>query len=120
MHPSNNRHTNGTFCDELVIVMFLDYFMCIHQDKSVGVVNASPISMGLLSNRGPPSWHPATVEIRKNKILNTRSFYEKLLVANETEIDKYPVNNNANSIHWYYYVLKATSLSQRKKMGSLI
>lgn len=25
----------------------------------VGVINASPISMGLLTNRGPPDWHPA-------------------------------------------------------------
>lgn len=25
----------------------------------VGVINASAISMGLLSNRGPPGWHPA-------------------------------------------------------------
>ncbi|XP_028397092.1 L-galactose dehydrogenase-like [Dendronephthya gigantea] len=30
----------------------------------VGIINASPISMGLLSNRGPPSWHPATQEIK--------------------------------------------------------
>lgn len=30
----------------------------------VGIINASPISMGLLSNRGPPSWHPASLEIR--------------------------------------------------------
>lgn len=25
----------------------------------VGVINASPISMGLLTTRGPPEWHPA-------------------------------------------------------------
>ena len=28
------------------------------------MINASPISMGLLSNRGPPSWHPATDDIK--------------------------------------------------------
>ena len=27
-------------------------------------MNASPISMGLLSNRGPPSWHPAGETVR--------------------------------------------------------
>jgi len=27
--------------------------------RGVGAVNASPLSMGLLSRRGPPSWHPA-------------------------------------------------------------
>lgn len=40
---------------------WLPYF----QNCGVGVVNASPISMGLLSNRGPPSWHPAKDSIRQ-------------------------------------------------------
>jgi len=31
----------------------------------VGLVNASPLSMGLLSPRGAPDWHPADEEIRK-------------------------------------------------------
>lgn len=34
---------------------FLDYF----EQKGVGVINASPLSMGLLSQRGAPAWHPA-------------------------------------------------------------
>lgn len=34
------------------------------QDKGVGLINASPISMGLLSKQGPPDWHPATDEIK--------------------------------------------------------
>ncbi|MDE6768900.1 MAG: aldo/keto reductase [Muribaculaceae bacterium] len=34
---------------------FLDYF----ESKNVGVINASPLSMGLLSQRGIPDWHPA-------------------------------------------------------------
>ena len=34
---------------------FLDYF----ESNSIGVINASPISMGLLSSRGIPEWHPA-------------------------------------------------------------
>jgi L-galactose dehydrogenase len=28
----------------------------------VGLINASPLSSGLLTNRGPSSWHPATIE----------------------------------------------------------
>ncbi|XP_064613960.1 uncharacterized protein LOC135477698 isoform X1 [Liolophura sinensis] len=43
------------------LVDYLPYF----KEKGVGVVNASPISMGLLSNRGPPSWHPATDDIKE-------------------------------------------------------
>jgi len=34
-------------------------------EKGVGIINASPLSMGLLSNRGAPSWHPASKEIKE-------------------------------------------------------
>lgn len=34
------------------------------QQKNVGIISASPLSMGLLSNREPPAWHPAPAEIR--------------------------------------------------------
>ena len=34
---------------------FLDYF----ESKNIGVINASPLSMGLLTKRGVPDWHPA-------------------------------------------------------------
>ena len=34
---------------------YLDFF----EENNVGVVNASPFSMGLLSQRGAPAWHPA-------------------------------------------------------------
>lgn len=33
--------------------------------RGIGVINASPLSMGLLSKRGPPSWHPAPSELRE-------------------------------------------------------
>lgn len=38
---------------------FLDYF----ESKGVGVINASPLSMGLLSERGVPAWHPASLPL---------------------------------------------------------
>mgnify|MGYP002857307611 CR=1 FL=1 len=34
---------------------YLDFF----EQKGIGVVNASPLSMGLLTQRGVPHWHPA-------------------------------------------------------------
>ena len=37
------------------IVDYLDYF----EERGIGVINASPLSMGLLSQRGVPDWHPA-------------------------------------------------------------
>lgn len=38
---------------------YLDYF----EKHGVGVINASPLSMGLLSQRGIPAWHPAPVSL---------------------------------------------------------
>jgi aryl-alcohol dehydrogenase-like predicted oxidoreductase len=34
-------------------------------EKGVGVINASPLSMGLLSDRAPPGWHPAPEEVKQ-------------------------------------------------------
>lgn len=34
---------------------YLDFF----RQRGIGVINASPLSMGLLSQRGVPDWHPA-------------------------------------------------------------
>lgn len=33
--------------------------------KQVGLINASPLSMGLLTDRGGPDWHPASEEIKQ-------------------------------------------------------
>lgn len=38
----------------------LPYF----KEKGVGVINASPTGMGLLTDRGGPDWHPASDEIK--------------------------------------------------------
>ncbi|KAF9121220.1 hypothetical protein BGX30_002719 [Mortierella sp. GBA39] len=35
------------------------------EERNTGLVNASPISMGLLSTRGTPAWHPADPEIKE-------------------------------------------------------
>ena len=37
------------------LVDFMDFF----ESRGIGIVNASPLSMGLLSQRGVPDWHPA-------------------------------------------------------------
>ena len=38
-----------------LLLEYIDYF----QEKGIGIINASPFSMGLLSMRGAPDWHPA-------------------------------------------------------------
>ncbi len=70
LQPENLRwvieHTDeGTvesvlcFChyslNDTLLTDYLDFF----ESHGVGVINASPFSMGLLSDRGTPSWHPA-------------------------------------------------------------
>ena len=37
------------------LVDYLPFF----EERGIGVINASPLSMGLLSSRGVPDWHPA-------------------------------------------------------------
>ena len=38
--------------------LLLDY-LAFFEQRGIGVINASPFSMGLLSERGTPDWHPA-------------------------------------------------------------
>ncbi|EFJ19954.1 hypothetical protein SELMODRAFT_153099 [Selaginella moellendorffii] len=35
------------------------------KDKGVGIITASPLAMGLLTESGPPVWHPAQEEIKE-------------------------------------------------------
>ena len=41
------------------LVDFLDFF----EERGIGVINASPFSMGLLTQRGVPAWHPAPLPL---------------------------------------------------------
>ncbi|CAM6012011.1 unnamed protein product [Sphagnum balticum] len=34
------------------------------QEKGIGIISASPLSMGLLSGQTPPEWHPAPSELK--------------------------------------------------------
>ncbi|MCQ2975325.1 MAG: aldo/keto reductase [Bacteroidales bacterium] len=47
-------------CDDK-LVDFLNFF----EQKGIGVINASPLSMGLLTMRGTPDWHPAPEPLKK-------------------------------------------------------
>jgi aryl-alcohol dehydrogenase-like predicted oxidoreductase len=43
-----------------LLLDYLDFF----EEHGVGVINASPLSMGLLSRRGTPDWHPAPQSLK--------------------------------------------------------
>ncbi|MDE6188094.1 MAG: aldo/keto reductase, partial [Duncaniella sp.] len=57
--PEGMVETIMNFChyalNDDMILDYLDFF----EEKGVGVISASPLSMGLLSQRGVPAWHPA-------------------------------------------------------------
>ncbi|HEX4614024.1 MAG TPA: aldo/keto reductase [Urbifossiella sp.] len=44
--------------------LLLTDFLPVAEDRGVGVLNASPLSLGLLTHQGPPPWHPAPPEIK--------------------------------------------------------
>ncbi len=47
--------------NDTLLTDYLDFF----EKHDIGVVNASPLSMGLLSSRGTPDWHPAAKELKE-------------------------------------------------------
>ncbi len=61
--PEGVVETILSFCryelNDTALADLLPYFA----SHGVGVINASPTGMGLLTERGPPSWHPATPAI---------------------------------------------------------
>lgn len=34
------------------------------KSKGIGIISASPLAMGLLTDYGPPEWHPASPELK--------------------------------------------------------
>lgn len=46
-------------CDDKILD-FIDFF----KSRGIGIINASPLSMGLLTMRGAPDWHPAPQALR--------------------------------------------------------
>lgn len=57
--PAGTVESVLCFChyslNDEMLLDYLDFF----EANNVGVINASPFSMGLLSQRGAPDWHPA-------------------------------------------------------------
>ena len=52
------------FCHYSLNDTLLADYLGFFEKHQVGVVNASPLSMGLLSERGAPDWHPAPKALR--------------------------------------------------------
>lgn len=52
------------FCHYSLNDTLLADYLGFFEMNNVGVINASPLSMGLLSSRGAPEWHPAVWKLR--------------------------------------------------------
>lgn len=52
------------FCHYSLNDTLLKDYLGFFEQHNVGVINASPFSMGLLSQRGAPDWHPASKDLK--------------------------------------------------------
>ena len=52
------------FCHYSLNDTLLADYLGFFEQHGVGVINASPLSMGLLSTRGTPDWHPASQQLK--------------------------------------------------------
>lgn len=63
--PAGTIDSVLSFChytlNDDTLVDYLDFF----ESKNIGVINASPYSMGLLTERGIPDWHPAPAALKR-------------------------------------------------------
>ena len=53
------------FCHYSLNDTLLQDYLGFFEQHNVGVINASPLSMGLLSERGAPDWHPASKDLQQ-------------------------------------------------------
>lgn len=53
-----------SYCNFCLANTRLVQLLPLLQERKVGVINAAPLAMGLLSEKGPPDWHPAPAAIR--------------------------------------------------------
>jgi L-galactose dehydrogenase len=54
-----------SYCHSTLLdTTLLTELLPVAERRGVGVINASPLAMGLLTEDGPPPWHPADAEIK--------------------------------------------------------
>ena len=62
--PEGTVESILNFCHYSLNDTLLKDYLGFFEQHNVGVINASPFSMGLLSQRGAPDWHPASAELK--------------------------------------------------------
>lgn len=64
--PDEMIDTVLSFCHYALNDHSLEEELPLYRSRGVGVINASPTGMGLLTERGAPDWHPAPATIRES------------------------------------------------------
>lgn len=55
-----------SYCRYNLLITDMDHFLTpFAREHGVGLINASPLAMGVLTPGGPPAWHPASSELRE-------------------------------------------------------
>ena len=63
--PEGTVESILNFCHYSLNDTLLADYLGLFEQHNVGVINASPFSMGLLSQRGAPAWHPAGKDLQR-------------------------------------------------------
>ena len=63
--PAGMVETILSFCHYELNDTSLEELLPYMAEKGIGVINASPTGMGLLTSRGAPAWHPASQNIQE-------------------------------------------------------
>ena len=55
-----------SYCRYNLLIADLDHLLTpFVKEHGIGLINASPLHMGILTAAGPPSWHPAPAEVKE-------------------------------------------------------
>lgn len=88
--PAGTVESVLNFCHYCLNDEMLNDYFDFFESNNIGIINASPFSMGLLSQRGAPDWHPAPQSLkdackRAAEYCNTKNYpIEKLAIQYST------------------------------------
>lgn len=87
----------GTYAHNTIINNSILDYIPYFSTKNIKIINSSPLAMGLLTQEGPPKWHPASplmleiVDKIKNYCLEENKDISNISM-------RYSLNNNSNEI----------------------
>lgn len=63
--PAGTVESVLSFCHYCLNDDALSDYFAYFEERGIGIINASPFSMGLLTRRGTPAWHPAPEPLKE-------------------------------------------------------